>query len=177
MKSKMFLSVLLFAAVVFVAPSCNQVGDTTKPVIDLHEPEDGECFKPGSEICLEMDLSDNIALESFKINIHNAFDGHEHEHAHAPAQSATRHGDEHDDYNTDADHAFTYDKTSEELGKDINGLKNAHQHIHIEIPADAACGDYHLMVYCYDVDKNESHVARSIAITKDAEEHEHDHEL
>lgn len=41
-------------------------------------------------------------------------------------------------------------------------------------PLDRNFGDYHLMVYCNDAEGNESYVARSIAITKDAEEHHHE---
>lgn len=173
MKTKTILAVavLLFSVLAFV--SCDKDGDTTKPVIELSEPEDGEEFAPGSEICVEMDLSDDTALASFKINIHNAFDGHSHDSDEDESDDDHDHGD---DYNTDTDNAFSYTQTSEDLGIDVLGLKNSHQHIHIEIPSTASYGDYHLMVYCYDTEGNESYVARSIAITDDAEEHDHDHD-
>lgn len=165
MKLKTILAVMIFTLGAFATTSCNKEGDSIKPTIDLHEPEDGEAFKPGSTMCIEMDLSDNTALASFKINIHNNFDGHNH------SKCITKHAD--DNYNSNTANAFTYNKTSKELGEDIEGLKNTHRHLHIDIPADAANGDYHLMVYCNDIEGNESYVARSIAISDDAEEHHH----
>ncbi len=167
------VAALLLSASTFV--SCEKDGDITKPLIDLGEPEDGEEFLPGSEICIEMDLSDDTALASFKINIHNAFDGHSHDSGDEEHDEEQNHHDD-ENYNTDTENAFYYNQTSEELDKDVLGLRNSHQHIHVEIPSTAAYGDYHLMVYCYDTAGNESYVARSIAITKDAEEHDHDDE-
>ncbi|MFI3305658.1 MAG: DUF4625 domain-containing protein [Rikenellaceae bacterium] len=172
------VAALLFSTSVLV--SCEKDGDTTKPVIELTEPEDVEEFLPGSEICVEMDLSDDVALASFKINVHNAFNGHTHDtdgdtdtHTDTDTEADTDH-DHDDNYNTDTESAFYYNMTSEELGIDVSGLRNSHQHIHVEIPELAAYGDYHIMVYCYDTSGNESYVARSIAITDDADEHEHD---
>ncbi|MFI3322342.1 MAG: DUF4625 domain-containing protein [Rikenellaceae bacterium] len=164
------VATLIFSSLIFV--SCDKDGDTTKPVIELSEPEDGEEFLPGSEICVEMDLSDDTALASFKINIHNAFDGHSHDTDSDDDSDADHDHDE--NYNTDTENAFYYNMTSDDLDIDMLGLRNSHQHIHVEIPATAAYGDYHLMIYCYDTSGNESYVARSIAITADAEEHDHD---
>lgn len=166
MKFRIILIAALFVAATIV--SCNKEGDTTKPTIELYEPEDGEVFAAGGEICVEMDLSDDTALASFKIDVHNAFDGHEH------TTEDSKSSDD-DDYNTDTDNAFSYNKTSEDLGIDISGLKNSFQHIHLEIPETAAHGDYHLMIYCYDTEGNESYVARSISIDDEASsDHDHD---
>ncbi|MFI3280818.1 MAG: DUF4625 domain-containing protein [Rikenellaceae bacterium] len=172
------VATLLISTSTFV--SCDKDGDTTKPVIELSEPEDGEEFLPGSEICVEMDLSDDTALASFKINVHNAFDGHSHDTDSDDDSDADHDHDTDENYNTDTENAFYYNKTSEELlsegviDNDVSGLRNSHQHIHVEIPETAAYGDYHLMIYCYDTSGNESYVARSIAITADAEEHDHE---
>lgn len=56
--------------------------------------------------------------------------------------------------------------------------RNAHIHHHdIKIPADATPGEYHLLVYCVDRSGNESMVARTVILSKDApDDHHHDHE-
>lgn len=157
-----FLGMLtVVSTALFVSCSSDDDADTTKPVIDLHEPEDGEEILIGDEhgMHIEMDLSDNEQLSSYKINIHNNFDGHEH-----PAKAAA------------AGEVFEITKVY-----DISGLKNTHIHLHdIIIPETAAPGKYHLMVYCTDKAGNETYVARNIVLSHDAEEHhhegDHDHE-
>ena len=71
--------------------------------------------------------------------------------------------------------AFTFDKVY-----DVSGLKNTKVHHHdIVIPADAAPGDYHLMVWCTDAAGNQTEVARNIVLSADGgteTEHDHDHE-
>ena len=69
--------------------------------------------------------------------------------------------------------AFTFDKVY-----DVSGLKNTKVHHHdIVIPADAAPGDYHLMVWCTDAAGNQTEVARNIVLSADGgTETEHDHE-
>ena len=50
---------------VFVVISCDDSdSDTTKPVIEVHEPEEGQALKIGSEygVHFEMDLSDDVML-------------------------------------------------------------------------------------------------------------------
>ena len=56
-------------------------GYVTKPVIDLIEPEEGAVLKIGNEkgVHFEMNLSDDVMLKSYKINIHNNFDHHGHD--------------------------------------------------------------------------------------------------
>ena len=70
---------------------------------------------------------------------------------------------------------FTFDKVY-----DVSGLKNTKVHHHdIVIPADAAPGDYHLMVWCTDAAGNQTEVARNIVLSADGgteTEHDHDHE-
>lgn len=57
-------------------------------------------------------------------------------------------------------------------------MKNTKVHHHdIVIPADAAPGDYHLMVWCTDAAGNQTEVARNIVLSADGgTETEHDHE-
>lgn len=161
MKTKYYLiAVCSLAFFSFVLTSCDKDkdGDTTKPVINLIEPEEGAVLKIGSEtgVHLEMDLSDDVMLASYKIEIHNNFDGH----THSRAAGATK--------------PFTYNKS----WNDVTGLKNKRVHHHeILIPADATPGKYHLMVYCTDAAGNESSVARNIVLSlTEGEDHDHDHE-
>ena len=78
----MKISVLIAAIVlkaVFGLVSCdNENLDNEKPVVKIVSPMEDELVKPGSDIHFEVDLSDNVALASYKVNIHGAFDGHGH---------------------------------------------------------------------------------------------------
>ena len=81
MKTAFYLSIVSILAVSALFVSCSddeKDGDTTKPVINLIEPEEGAMLKPGSTIHFEMDLSDDVMLGSYKVEIHNNFDGHDH---------------------------------------------------------------------------------------------------
>ena len=146
MKTKFYFLVISFLAICSVClPACDndEKGDVTKPVIDLIEPEEGAVLKIGNGkgVHFEMNLSDDVMLRSYKINIHNNFDHHGHDSRAA-------------------------------------GLKNTKVHHHdIVIPADAAPGDYHLMVWCTDAAGNQTEVARNIVLSADGgTETEHDHE-
>ena len=85
MKTKNYLSIIsiLFFSFLFVSCSKGDEGDTIKPVIDLLEPEEGAILRIGSShgVHFEMNLHDNEAIASYKINIHNNFDGHSHTRA------------------------------------------------------------------------------------------------
>ena len=88
MRTKLYLPIIsLLAMSVFVFISCDDSdSDTTKPVIELHEPEEGQALKIGSEygVHFEMDLSDDVMLKSYMIEIHSNFDHHSHEKAGGP---------------------------------------------------------------------------------------------
>lgn len=144
MKTKnYFIAILAISAATFF--SCdNNDSDTTKPVIELHEPAEGQALLIGSEegVHFEMDLSDDVMLKSYKIDIHNNFDHHSH------GRTRVERGGT----------AFSFNRSY-----DVSGQKTAHIHHHdIVIPADATPGNYHLMVYCTDVAGNESYIARNI---------------
>jgi uncharacterized membrane protein len=137
--------------------SCDD-GDTTKPVINLIEPEDGDSLQIGGEsgVHFEAEFSDDEALASYKIEIHHNFDGHDHDQLRAASDEETV--------------DFTFEKTY-----DLSGKKNADVHHHdILIPENATPGDYHLMIYCTDASGNEAHVAVSVVLSHDASEHHHD---
>ena len=164
MKTKIYCLVISLVAICSVClPACDndEKGDVTKPVIDLIEPEEGAVLKIGNEkgVHFEMNLSDDVMLKSYKINIHNNFDHHGHDSRAAGQKNI----------------AFTFDKVY-----DVSGLKNTKVHHHdIVIPADAAPGDYHLMVWCTDAAGNQTEMARNIVLSADGgteTEHDHDHE-
>ena len=87
MKTKFYfpimISLLVMTASVFTAcsDSDNPLNDTTKPVIDLKSPTEGQTLTIGSEhgVHFEMDLSDDVMLKSYKIEIHSNFDHHSHD--------------------------------------------------------------------------------------------------
>ena len=84
MKTKFYFLVISLLAICSVClPACDndEKGDVTKPVIDLIEPEEGAVLKIGNGkgVHFEMNLSDDVMLRSYKINIHNNFDHHGHD--------------------------------------------------------------------------------------------------
>lgn len=144
-----FLFILSLVTVLSVFTACSD--ENEGPVIQLNEPTEGAILMIGSSICLDMDLSDDEMLSSYKVEIHSNFDGH----AHTRAEDDTT--------------PFHFQKSWS-----IADQKNAKIHHHeIEIPENATPGNYHLMVYCTNVEGLESHVARGIVLSHDGEEHEH----
>ncbi len=126
--------------------------DTTKPVITLDEPEDGDSLRIGKSVHFECDFSDDEALGSYLIEIHNNFDGHGHK--------------------TRADETVPF---SIKKSYDLSNLRNTHVHHHdIVISDNTTPGAYHLVVYCTDAAGNQSMVARDIILSHDAESHDHD---
>lgn len=149
------ICLLTVSSQLFIACDKDDKGDTTKPVITLHEPEEGQVLKIGGDVHFEMDLADDVMLKSYKIDIHNNFDNHTH--------ANTKSGDE---------VPFVFRKEY-----DVSGQRTAHIHHHdIVIPENAHEGKYHLMVYCLDAAGNESRVTRNIVLSHEGEEHEHHHE-
>ena len=133
--------------------------DTTKPVITLDEPEDGDSLRIGESVHFEADFSDDEALGSYLIEIHNNFDGHNHK----VSSSQTR---------SEETVPFSLKKSY-----DLSNLRNTHVHHHdIVIPENATPGAYHLVVYCTDAAGNQSIVARDIILSLDAESHHHHHD-
>lgn len=151
MKTKLILSAICIVSLssLFVACSDDD-NDTTKPVIVINEPEDEGAIKTGSLLHLDMDLSDDVMVASYKVDIHNNFDGHTHTSASTKADGDSI--------------TFTYNQSF-----DVN-QKNHHVHDHIEIPILARQGKYHVVVYCTDTSGNESYVAKSVVFDANAEE-------
>ena len=156
MKTKIYFTTILVISVLAFFSCDKEDSDTTKPVIDLHEPAEGQALLIGSEkgVNFEMDLSDDVMLKSYKIDINNNFDHHSHGGTRAEGEGRV---------------PFVFNRSY-----DVSGKKNVHVHHHdIVIPEDATPGDYHLMVYCTDAAGNETHIARNIVLSTTAEE-DHD---
>ncbi|MDR1673361.1 MAG: DUF4625 domain-containing protein [Bacteroidales bacterium] len=135
--------------------SCDK-GDNVKPVINLIEPEEGDVLQIGGDVHFEMKLSDDVALGSYKVDIHHNFDNHGHEKSGEETETVP----------------FEF---SREWVEDIAGKKNATVHHHeIVIPENATEGAYHLMVYCTDAAGNEAYVTVNVELSHEGEEHEHD---
>lgn len=152
--------VSLLATVTFMFSSCDNddSSDTIKPLIELHEPEEGQALEIGNEhgVHFEMDLSDDVMLKSYKIEIHSNFDHHSHG---GNSRTVLETVD------------FSFNRSY-----DVSGQKTAHIHHHdIVIPANATAGDYHLMVYCTDAAGNESYIARNIKLSNEVEDEDHHH--
>ncbi|MDR3218054.1 MAG: DUF4625 domain-containing protein [Dysgonamonadaceae bacterium] len=144
MKLKIVFFICLMAIFSIVLNSCKEDSDTTKPVINLIEPAEGDALQIGGEngVHFEVEFSDNEMLASYKVNIHSNFDGH----THARASGAS------------VDYEF-------EKSWSISGKNADIYHHEITIPENATPGDYHLMVYCTDAAGNESHIAVNVALS------------
>lgn len=163
---KLLFGSLLFAAVGFGFASCSDDdNDNEKPVISDFEPAEGDSLQIGKAVHLEVDLSDNEKLASYKIDIHNNFDNHGDHSASLKAMASDS-------------VAFAYSN----VFTDVAGQKNAHVHHHsINIPdADAngkpyKTGKYHFVIYCLDEAGNESVRSHNVILTyKEVSEHEED---
>lgn len=153
----LFLSIIsIITSISFTSCSNDNDGDTTPPVINLTAPTEGAVLNIGSDIHFDMELSDNEMLSSYKVEIHNNFDGHNHTKS-LKAEDGTT--------------AFAFQKTWSVTGQKIAKI----HHHEIIIPENATPGNYHLMVYCTDAAGNESYVARNIVLSHDGEDGDHDH--
>lgn len=150
MKNSIYILAILLFISIFVTPSCEKHdADTQKPVINISGPKENDTLYIGSEVHFEADFSDNVALKSYKIDIHSNFDGHSHKNI-----------------LTDDSIAFSFQKS----WNFDEGLKNSHIHHHeISIPNEIngkplKPGAYHFMVYCTDAAGNENWTAIDVKI-------------
>jgi hypothetical protein len=142
MKTTLYFSTIIFAAIIAFSGCKKDDQDNEKPTITLNSPVEGEVILAGTDtsiICLNAVFSDNVQLKEYKINIHNAA-GHGHKSTLA-----------------------TWDTT---IIQSIDG-KSRIVDFDIDLShfnrADTA--HYHYMVYCLDQAGNESMVYRTIEIS------------
>lgn len=149
------MALLLTLGVIVVSCSKNEDNDVVKPVISVSEPEDGDTLVPGHEVHFEVDFSDDVALKSYKIDIHNNFDGHNHKAA----------------MNDSIPWLYQQSWSFE------TGMKQKHVHHHEIVVPDSvdgkplARGKYHFMIYLTDAAGNESWKAVSVMIHDDGSIH------
>lgn len=152
---KILLFTLSLALLGFVSQSCSSDDGTEKPVISNLKPTEGENLQIGKNIDFAADVSAESGLKSYKIDIHNDFDGHGHTKGieDSVAFSYTK--------------IWTTDKTGGEslLGKQKASLL----HNEIEIPTSldgkpVRTGNYHFILYVVDQDGNETMQARTVIL-------------
>ncbi|MDR2130934.1 MAG: DUF4625 domain-containing protein [Odoribacteraceae bacterium] len=156
MKTNFYFLLCLMAIVSFFAIACEDESDTTLPVINLIEPEEGDTLQIGTDVHFTMKLFDNDMLKSYKVDIHNNFTPHTHAASGESTETVP----------------FAYNHTWDVAAKAKKGDTLSVHHHEIIIAGNATPGAYHLVVYCTDVSGNESHVARNIVLSHEGGEHE-----
>lgn len=157
-----FKSIIPFFIVSVLFTSCSDddtVIDTEKPQISITEPHAEDAFAPGSEMDIMAVFTDNVELSSYKIEIHDDFDGHTH------AVNKTQEVN-----------PWSYEETF----TIPSGQTSYEAHQHIDIPAELngnpiTEGYYHLGIFVTDAAGNQSEAFLQIHIEADAD-HDHDHE-
>ncbi|NBV13052.1 MAG: DUF4625 domain-containing protein [Sphingobacteriia bacterium] len=113
-------------------PVTAQSSDTTKPVITVNSPTDLSTFIGGESILVNATFSDDRALSQYRIEVHNAFDGHTHGKINGAALPLA--------FDTIVSISGTVDS----------------QQFNIYIPQDVAAGEYHFIVTALDAAGNEA---------------------
>ena len=146
MKKYLVLFVALFSLV-----SCDSSDDldTTKPEISIITPTDHQEVLPGQTLHFLANVSDNESLASYKIEVHNSDDGHQHR---SLVQS----------YSTEA--------FSTEIVGILSGKSQEISH-NIQIPSDVLHGHYHVGIFVIDAAGNQNENFVEIYIGD--EEHHH----
>ena len=176
---------MLVAAIAFSGCDSNEI-DTAKPQILLSEPAEEEAYASGSAIHLVVTLTDNVALASYKVNIHGAFDGHTHAGVQPSEGEVMQRGLEGTSLTraTDAE-PHPFERTwmeSEFIAQGEEPIAGKQQviinHRLMVIPDSIEGrpvkeGHYHLTLYCTDAEGQESFLTREILILHDADEYAH----
>lgn len=124
------------------------------PKITLIAPAENDVLQIGKAIHFDMDLDDAASLQSYRVEIHPNFDGH----SHSKAEEGKA-------------YPSIFDKSW-----DLQGVtkKNVHHH-GIVIPADAKEGIYHLVIYCTNVDGEQSTIIRTVHVSRQPGTQYHHH--
>lgn len=134
------ITVMLFLCWIFIACS-KDTADKEYPVIDLAYaqafPVQCSEISRGETFVLKARFTDNVALGSFGVDIHNNFD----QHSHSTEVQACAMDDK-----KEAVNPFVYIRSL-----DIAGNPQTYEaSLEINVPADVDPGDYHLMIKVTD---------------------------
>lgn len=161
MKTRLRLILPLFVSALFFTACSDDdtVIDDQKPAIAIEEPHDDEDIAPGSEIHFEALFTDNVELESYKIEIHEAFDDHTHGFNKSSHQS----------------NPWSWSQVFDIPA----GLTSYDAVQHIDVPElingnPVSEGVYHFGVYVTDAAGNEQQAFLEIHIEAGEEDHDHD---
>ncbi|MBW2961611.1 DUF4625 domain-containing protein [Mesonia aestuariivivens] len=128
--------------------------DNLPPVISINEPTQDEAVAVGGEVHLDVDLEDDVELASYKIDVHNDFDGHTHTSRPSSIQQTL---------------PWALSQTEElEAGQTAH-----HIHKHLEVPANAAEGAYHVGIIALDQAGNQSEAYVKIIVGEDHSGEDH----
>lgn len=115
-------------------------GDMEKPLIVINEPSANAVIECGDTLTVDFSITDNEALNQFKIDIHGDHDGHSHGKL-----------------------AWLFPAFDTIIIENLNGI-SADRHIRIPTPANAWPGPYHVIVYATDQSGNEQITSRNITL-------------
>ncbi len=135
---------ILIAIVALTAMlGCNNK-DNTPPEIIVLTPENNAEYFGGTKIYFSAVFSDNEALSEYKIDIHDAFDGHTHGKLMAVPWSKII----------------------------INSLEGSRREVElfIDLPENVAAGPYHFMVFCVDKAGNQADFVERTIFLKNPED-------
>lgn len=165
MKTRLIYLFSITASLLITSCSKDDDGniDTQAPEISIADPVDSEEIAPGGEIHFDAIFTDNVELASYKVEVHNSFDGH----THASARQVES-----------ENNPWSYS----EVFEIEPGLTIFEVHEHISVPAEIngqpiSEGHYHFGVFLTDAAGNESQAFLELHIegAHDEEEHDHDH--
>ena len=185
MKKSIYTAFVLLGLMTLITACEKENIDNEKPVIRLVSPVEDETILAGNSVSFEVEFSDNVALGSYKVDIHGALEDHPHDHATSKSRSAST-------LATDDDEAVEFIKIWMEsefisLGEEpISGKESVLvKHLLIEIPETINRnvngeikamplkeGHYHFIVYCTDEVGQESFISREIYISNGTHIHD-----
>lgn len=150
MKKYIYQSIVLSIAILFTACSSDDDNglDNEVPTITINVPQQEQHFDLGGKIMLNIELEDNVSLAAYRLNIHQASDGHTH-----GVVTMSEAWEYNENFNLE------------------NSPKNYLVENEISIPADIAEGEYHFGIIVLDSSGNQSEAYVDIEIG----EHNHEH--
>ena len=157
------LSLALIAMLTFACSDDDDALDAQAPVIEVMEPAVNSEFEPGDMLHIHAEITDDVQLSSYRIDIHFGGDGH----THRPVANAEG---EHMEWSYDE--TGTISGTAHSLEKDI---EIPHHIMHDGVEHEIEAGDYHIGIFIIDATGNETELFRTIEVHNHAEGGGHDH--